>query len=316
MDETFKEKLAGKLSTVDDQFGPGMFPPRVAGRVLHCDGDYLAYYCSGNDETLSGVARNNLLNRIETTRVLSGSDQVLLHLSAPGCTKAHRFLIATVKPYQGQRSDTKPKNWQFLRDFMTRYEGPAFTTKQWMTREADDGMAYHAAIRDIVISTRDKDMRMLPGTHVDWESYALVSVPRGSFDVLGYSGLQYGHKWFWLQMLQGDAADHIPGLPKFIQNGKEKPIGEKTAATFLKSAKCNEDAYAIVSALYKSYYTDWADRMAEQAGLLWLRTDAEASIKNIGSIFPPDPEFTAALDRLQTRVEVELNALSSFNGQG
>lgn len=290
-------------------------PEPVAGRVLHIDGDYLAYYCSGKDETLSGQARRNLLDRIETTRVMAGCDSVVVHLSSPGCTKAHRFIIATVKPYQGQRTGTRPKNWQYLREFMTHYEGHAFKTKTWATREADDGMAFNAYKNPIVISTRDKDMRMLPGKHVSWESYALIDVPIGCFSVVGCDGLQYGHKWFWLQMLQGDTADNIPGLERFVQNGKEIKIGDATAAKFLATSTDNLSAYLTVKALYRSYYSDWADRIAEQAGLLWLRTDAAASIGNVLSILPADPEIIEAVRRLELRVTEGINALSRINGQ-
>lgn len=292
-----------------------VLPTAVAGLVLHIDGDYLAYYCSGSDETLSGQARRNLLNRIETTRVMAGCDSVVVHLSSPGCSKAHRFIIATVKPYQGQRHTRKPKNWEYLREFMTHYEGHAFRTKTWATREADDGMAFNAAKGLVVISTRDKDMRMLPGLHVSWDSMAIIEVPVGAFDVVGVDGLQYGHKWFWLQMLQGDTADNIPGLERFVQNGKEIKIGDATAAKFLATSTDNLSAYLTVKALYRSYYSDWADRIAEQAGLLWLRTDAAASVGNILSILPADPELIEAVHRLELRVVEGINEIGRINGQ-
>lgn len=291
------------------QFGAGRFPATVPKRVLHIDGDYLAYYCSGNDECEPGRARQNALGRIETTRQLAGAESVVLHLSAAACTKANRYLIATVKPYQGQRTGRKPKNWAYLREVLENYDGPKFRPKLWMTREADDGMAYCAAIADVAISTRDKDMRMLPGVHINWMTLELITVPRGAYDIVGSDGLQYGRKWFYLQLLQGDTADNIPGLPKLF--GKQ--CGEAGASKYLGSTTCAEQAYDLIQTAYTGHYgSGWADALVEQAALLWLRTDAQAAIANVSEAFPPDIHITRALERLQARVTTGLNALSKI----
>jgi DNA polymerase-1 len=275
--------------------------------VLHFDGDYAAYYCAGNDECEPGQARHNAFGRIETTRLLTGSESVVVHLSAPGCTKANRYLIATVKAYQGQRSGRKPKNWEYLREVLEHYEGPKFRPKVWVTREADDGVAYCAAINDIAISTRDKDFRMLPGLHINWMTWERTEVPRGAYDVAGTDGLQYGLKWFYLQLLQGDTADNIPGLPKLF--GKQ--CGEATARAYLNETASREDAYDLVQTAYADFYgTVWADALVEQAALLWLRTDAQASIANVSEAFPDCPHIKRALERLEARVTTELNVIS------
>ncbi|WP_320535307.1 phosphodiesterase [Robbsia andropogonis] len=302
------EKIA-RAAQESPQFGKGTFPGLVAGRVLHLDGDYMAYFCAGNDDTLPGRARSNAMERIETTRIMSGSESVVVHLSASGCSKAHRYLIATVKPYQGHRNGRKPKNWLYLREVLEHYEGPRFRPKVWTTREADDGMAYCAAKGDIVISTRDKDMRMLPGLHINWISQILTEVPRGAYDVIGADELQYGLKWFYLQMLQGDTADHIPGLPKLFGQA----CGDARAEKYLAGTTCKEEAYDRVQAAYAGHYGDrWPDALVEQAGLLWLRTDAQASIGNVAEAFPACPHISGALERLQSRVETQLSDLAAI----
>jgi DNA polymerase-1 len=324
MNEALRAKIA-QAAEAKPQFGPGTFPALVTGRVLHLDGDYLAYFAAGNDECLPGQARQNAFGRIETTRLLTGSESVVLHLSASGCTKAHRYLIATVKPYQGQRSGRKPRNWQYLREVLEHYEGPKFRPKVWVTREADDGMSY-CAYQDanrrrlsaeefakvlVAVSTRDKDMRMLPGLHINWMTWERTEVPPGAYDVQGEDGLQYGLKWFWLQLLQGDTADHIPGIPKLF--GKQ--CGEAGAEKYLAGTTCTEDAYDRVQTAYAAHYgTDWADALVEQAGLLWLRTDAQASIANIAEAFPPCPHINRALERLQQRVTTGINELQKIKG--
>lgn len=285
-------------------------PSPVEGLVVHVDGDYCAYFCSGNDDTDAGTARRILLNKLEQLQRVSGATSCIVHMTDPASRKGERYLAATLKPYQGQRkAGRKPRNWAMLREFMSDYDGHKFRTKNWLEREADDGIAYvahHAALHNsrAVIATADKDMRMLPGTHVVWATRQLVEVPFNAYEVAGPDGKTYGHKFFWLQCLMGDSADHIPGLPKYKNaGGKLVPIAEKTAELMLGGTESNTDAFLIVRELYRSYYEDaWADALAEQMSLLWLRTDRHASIKNFLNVCPQDGEMNAAAVRLESRV--------------
>lgn len=255
------------------------YPDVVLGRVVHIDGDYLAYQAAGNDDTAPGIARLNALDAIERFRRWAGAETAVVHLTAPGCHKAYRYLLATVKPYQGQRSGRHPKNWQFLRDFLSSPNHPQFRSVVWTDREADDGIAYCAqAAADAgkvgAIAAKDKDMRMLPGLHLDWSIPSIRTLVRpGEYQVIGENGLMYGHSWFWHQMLMGDSADHIPGLEKYV-NEKGNPVncGEKTAEKLLSGINNDEAAYFIVANAYEAYYgMSWDLRFIEQAGLLWLR---------------------------------------------
>lgn len=282
------------------------FPVVIPGRALHLDGDYLAYFAAGKDDTEPGRARRAAFDRIEMTRLRTGCDSVTMHLSASGCTKADRYVIATVKPYQGQRSGKKPRNWAYLREVFEHYEGPLFRPKIWQQREADDGIAYCAETADIVIATRDKDMRMLPGLHINWMTNELTHVPRGAWDVTGTDGLQYGLKWFYLQLLQGDTADNIPGVPKL--NGVS--CGDARATKYLAGVPSRDAAYARIATAYGEHYgSGWADALAEQAALLWLRTDAQASLRNVLTAFPECPDLRDAILRLESRVIKELTDL-------
>lgn len=265
---------------------PEARPDVVSGRTLLVDGDYLAYYAAGNDETSPGRARQNALEKIEAFKVLSGSDKVVIHLTDQSSNKGGRYEVATVKPYQGQRnSGRKPKNWRSLRDWLETYSGSAFKVKTWTDREADDGMAYHARVLGVqlaVVATADKDMRMFPGIHIDWHSYDLTVLDHRDFRLVGGNGKLYGKAWFWQQVLQGDTADNIPGLEGFIKpNGKVGKIGEKTAEGFLAGADDVYKALDVVVPLYQGYYQEsWAERLAEQAILLWMRDDMKADIQN------------------------------------
>lgn len=279
-------------------------PSPTEGLVAHVDGDFCAYNCAGSDDTDPGQARRNLLAKLDSIKFASGATAVVVHLTDRASTKGERFLAATVKPYQGQRnSGRKPKNWDVLREYMETYEGDKFRVKNWMTREADDGIAYvahHAAQAGklAVICTADKDMRMLPGRHVVWKTRQLVEVPFNAFEVIGQDGNVYGHKWFWLQMIQGDTADNIPGIPL---------KGEVFAAKMLHNVQDNLHAYLAVSVAYHDKYgDDWADRFVEQAALLWLRTDRHAELLDFLTVIPSPAQevLGAACTRLCDRVAI------------
>lgn len=280
----------------------------VEGQPLHIDGDYMAYYCAGNDDTSPATARENCIDRIERALFVSGSTRPIVHLSDRACDKGLRFLIAEAKPYQGQRDGgRKPKNWDVLRDWMETYEGNRFEVKNWIDREADDGMAYvcEAAAhinRPAALLTADKDMRMFAGLHIVWKTFEMVEVPTGTFDIT-HDGKQYGHKWFWLQMLHGDTADNIPGLPR---------VGEVAATKALSGVKNNQQAYEVVRDFYINKMGDrYADYFVEQAALLWMRTDKSARVLNFMTI--PGVEFAIdierAASRMRDRVHKERDAL-------
>lgn len=309
--------------------------PVTPGLVVHIDGDYLAYYASGNDDTTPGEARNNALDLISHFTSRIGADSAVVHNTAKGCHKGERYLCATVKPYQGQRSsDRRPKNHAYLQDFLQGYEGELFRTKNWSTREADDGIGAcaHFAIGKAPgyagIATADKDMRMLPGAHINWRSGAVTRVMPGDYDVIGEDGKQYGLKWFFIQLLMGDQADNCPGLEKYQDesNGKLKNCGEKTAEKLLAHCKTTDEACAEVIRLYALGYPDQPldyamDRFCEQACLMWMRLDQHAHVTDfahhtgfsrINNAF--DRHVWAAVERLEKRIadaRKQIDALGS-----
>lgn len=289
-------------------------------RVCHIDGDYLAYYASGSADTQAGATRFIVKNKIETFTEMSGASRALVHLTMAGSTKAERFLIATVKGYQQQRTGSaKPKNWACVREYLETAPYVTWETSRWVDREADDALALAAySARDpcitVVHATKDKDMRMLPGVHLSWSDYTLTSVPRGCYELVGpYDGLVYGTKWFWLQCLQGDGADNIPGLESY--DGKN--VGDVTAARMLAGTTCDGEAYDVVSHAYQSTYGFplWADRFVEQAALLWLRTTTHAPLNDMLRVVPANPAILGALIRLEHRVRKDRATLNQHYAQ-
>ncbi|WYW04125.1 RNaseH [Pseudomonas phage vB_PpuP-Luke-3] len=300
-------------------------PDVVKGRVLSLDGDYLAYFMAGNDDTDIGTARRNALSRIIQFKEMSGSEKCILNLTASGSNKALRYLIATVRPYQANRDgSTRPKNWAALRDFLESYDGDVFKPNIWTDREADDGMAllqthYHdRGLGHLIVScTRDKDMRQYGGLHLGWVDFILVEVKWKEFRWYDHDEKLYGTCWLWEQSLQGDSVDGIPGLPKYIKpNAKMGLMGEKTAAKLLADCKNDQEAFEVVAVLYGGFYLGlWGEMLAEQLMLLWLRRDAKADPLNFLSNLALDKttdnykELEAGAKTIMTRVNAALEAV-------
>lgn len=246
--------------------------PTVPGLVGHMDGDLLAYFAGTAPS--AGAVRMAINSRVARLKKVSGCESVVIHVTCGSSHKGERYLLAESKPYQGNRKKAqKPANWQFARDYITDHKADLFKVKTWTTREADDGMAfitnYHAERGTLLpIMAKDKDMRVFPGHHFDWDSWDCTTVNLGDYEVWGSNGLLYGSKFFWYQMIAGDDADHIPGLPR---------CGPKAADDTLEGTTCNADAYAAVAALYARRLGEgWERYLCEQASLLWMRQDRHA----------------------------------------
>lgn len=248
----------------------------VPGRVLFVDADMLCYQCGGNDDTDVATSRRILKSKIDLFMEASGAERLVLGLTGDGSTKGDRAVIAYTKPYQGQRKGHKPKNWQYLRNYIA--DGLAGPVKVVLDREADDLAGFVAEqYRDkAVLCSRDKDFRMLPGWHLNWDTYELVHVPADQWCVEA-GGKVYGLKWWAIQMLWGDAADNIPGLPRhpdFMRG-----VGEAAANKLLAFANDHISAVDAVHSAYKAWWdAEWADRFAEQASLLWIRRGQRAEL--------------------------------------
>ena len=145
--------------------------------------------------------------------------------------------------------------------------------------EADDEMGIYQLEatregRDTTICSRDKDLRIIPGYHYSWECGKQTAIGPEYTDELGRLGkrengsvLGYGTLFFYYQMLVGDSADNIPGLPRY---------GTVAAYNTLEGCESIQDAYRRVRDLYKEKLGDDAkDYFLEQADLLWIRQDRD-----------------------------------------
>lgn len=258
-------------------------------RTLLVDGDGLAYTCAGSDECPSGQARANLITKIKQGVAASGSTDVEILLTASGSTKGGRYAVARAKPYQGQRdSSRRPVNWRYLRDILET-GGVPYRVTQTRDLEADDLFGIRVSqlgAENVVIHTADKDMRMLPGWHLSWVDNVMHWHDPGMWWSVSEDKL-YGHAWFWHQMLHGDTADNIPGLPWYLGDpyktgplrGQPRQVrcGPKsTAVQGLLACGGDDTAMHYVLNFYRQCYGDRAVvNLLEQAVLLWMRRNPD-----------------------------------------
>jgi DNA polymerase-1 len=315
--------LAAELEQAQPQSNGPM--EMIPGRVLLADGDGLAYYCAGKDGEVSpGEAKAKLVDKLQSAARACGAEYIRILLTSRGSHKGYRYAVARSKPYQGQRVDSRrPQNWQFLRELM---ENGGLTSLDMQVEsthiaEADDLFSkYLATGGDYVCYTQDKDMQMCYGWHLDWLSHILFKVEQGQWYTYANDKV-WGRAWFWSQILHGDGADNIPGLPFYTDGsitktgpnkGKVKEIKVGVSAEPVKALHTyvsDMGALLVVKELYQSCYRErWLVELLEQGILLWMRTDIQASVFDVvvkGNPLHPlttHELYPAARDEIMLRV--------------
>lgn len=284
-------RFAAAIAAAAEQAPQAGSVETVPGRLLLADGDGLCYYCAGKDDTAPGQARINLIDKLRSAASACGAERIKVLLTSRASHKGFRFAVARVKPYQGHRDGKqRPRNWEYLRTLLETGDLPQDIEIEFTTiAEADDLFSrYEAAGADCVSYTQDKDMQMVPGLHLDWLSHRLFNVPRGTW-AMTVDEKVYGRRWFWMQMLHGDQADNIPGLPWYkdgsiTKSGPNKgkvteiKCGPAAAEHLLRNLSSDHQCAMHLPSVYETCYGDrWLVEMLEQGILLWMRTDAASS---------------------------------------
>lgn len=209
----------------------GKEPPKlVNGRVCHIDADFTAYIvaCDTVAELRGekpmrdmGTKRAQVKDFAEMIARQAGAEKYVLHITPSASTKGGRADQVVQQEYQASRADKEaPRDLAAIRGYM----GENLPCVVHMDQEADDGLAqanYNAEDRNLsVIASKDKDLRMVPGLHLNMDKYELVEVPHGDFGYLEVDDTKstkkvvgYGPAFFFAQCIMGDQADWIKGLP-------------------------------------------------------------------------------------------------------
>lgn len=182
------------------------------------------------------------------------------------------------KTYKGGRKVEKPFHYYNLLAYMlSSYD--CVVSRDGL--EADDLMCIEQISRldeaDTIICSRDKDLRQCHGWYYSWEVGKQASIgplfiegvgdltPKWKATKTGKSidkMLGTGPKFFYYQMLVGDAVDNIAGLYGY---------GPAFAYNLLRGCSTERECYEAVAECYKKEHGDsWKDKITTQAHLLWL----------------------------------------------
>lgn len=234
------------------------------------DGDILTYRVGfATQKMVDGVLQvepvHHAYHLIKTNimKIINGAklDSYKLYLTANDKSN-YRFDIAKTQPYKGNRVAPKPVHYQALRDYMVDHWGAEVISG----READDamGIAQMQGQGKTIICGIDKDLLMIPGLHYNFVSdiHYRFEDPGELFKHKRGKILGGGLKFFYAQMLMGDAADNIPGL---------KGVGPIKALEMLDKLDTEEQMLYTVRKAYEK--KDVLDRFEEVADLLWIQRE-------------------------------------------
>lgn len=174
-----------------------------------------------------------------------------------------RYDIAKQSPYKGTRKSRKPFHFKNIENYLCF----RWNCKVLNGIEADDMLAVRQrelGNKSIIIS-RDKDLRMVNGWHYGYECGKQGEFGPFLVDGIGEidkKGRGYGSKFFWAQMLMGDATDNIVGCRK---------RGKIFAFNKLNELYTIDEMATTVAECYMEIYGDeWKEIMLEQGRLLWM----------------------------------------------
>lgn len=314
--------------------------PIHKGRVLQDDADFHCYECCDLDETANENFQR-LKKHIDYKRQMAGAEFVNVHITLG--LKGGREQMASVQPYQEKRDNHRdPKIKERvaeLRNMLANYKTPTTKPVVNLFQEADDSLAQfqlkqikeHGVLSSVILSG-DKDLWMVEGLHCDPKTGRM-------YRVAGYGKTEYrevgnvepklvgeGTSWFWHQMLIGDKADRIPGLPmisgrlaeRYLPNKKPNPkrkalsCGEARAVAILNGVTTEVEAARRVLEAYTDHYGVEAHEMLlEQAFLLWMRRtpkilDVCTYLAEVGLPIKPTARQLARLDKYKALVKIQM----------
>lgn len=192
----------------------------------------------------------------------------------------YRNEIAVTHPYKGQRHAPKPYHWSTVGDILREDYG-AYTVHG---AEADDALSIFGRMDPdgTVIASRDKDLRIVPCYHYSWkcgEAQPEVPVHRveklgwvaaKAYNSGGYKLVGEGLKFFYGQVLSGDAIDNYKGCPS---------CGPKKAAEALSNCSNEIELFEATLRVYSEKLgpEKGLQLLIENARLAWLLDDAEVT---------------------------------------
>lgn len=112
--------------------------------------------------------------------------------------------------------------------------------------EADDVCCVLHQRYNCTLAGIDKDLLQSPGLHYNYRTFTFTNVSQfGDLYILHGKVFSSGKRKLYMQLLEGDRSDNIPGIPG---------IGPKKAYNLLKDCKSEQELTEVVIGEYMRYY--------------------------------------------------------------
>lgn len=265
-----------------NELGAQLESPATSDTVLLLDSDQHIYKAASTVKRLDTAIRR-FYQLVLEEKFYTNAKEVRAYITPSDNFKCGRFLLPTVKPYQGQRATREeiplkaPLKAHLIAN-PDEYAAQGIEIIFDYQQEADD-----LIIADSIafgerglVSSFDKDMNLCRGPKWNPElgtvstiedAYGWVEYDKSRGKVIGH-----GTSFFFAQMLMGDSADNVKGILKL----NDKNCGPKGAYEFLSEFKTEaKAANAVVRA-----YAQINQNFLAEAECLWLRRSADDSAFN------------------------------------
>lgn len=256
--------------------------PPVSDKVLLLDADQ-AIYKAASTVKRPDTAIRRFYQMVLEDKFYTNCKEVRAYITPSDNFKHGRFLLPTVKPYQGQRAvrEEIPLKAPLKAHLIANpheYAAQGIEIIFDYQAEADDRIIEDSIVfgdRGLV-SSFDKDMNLCRGPKWNPElgtidtidnEYGWIDYDKGKGKIIGH-----GTAFFFAQMLMGDSADNVKGI--ITLNGKS--CGPAKAYEFLKDfTDSTNAARAVVQA-----YAETNQNFLAEAECLWLRRSPTDSAFN------------------------------------
>lgn len=217
------------------------------------------------------------------------------YISAATGAEVFRHKVATLKKYKGARAGRKPTHLEAVRDYAL---SKSFIKQVPSYLECDDYVQAYAQKKGETgqLLSLDKDALTAVGCWVLNTNYfdeAIFSDPEtlGFIEKSGDNVRGVGYLFLLGQMVMGDTADSVTGVPKagkakaleVLTPFNNKPVSELPDA-LLEVAKLYKKAYGD-NHTYKHWETGesitrgWYEMMLEQGQLLWMLKSSKDNVE-------------------------------------
>jgi len=267
----------------------GLIDYEVVDKTLLIDGDIVIYqpcciFNEDDDQSRRMIAKY-VNKKIEDLMEAAGCNSYIMFV-----TTNYNFRDHLVDDYKFNRDTVeRPVNLAWAKQWGVKNLNTHYV--KWM--EADDLLGTHQTDNTVIWSL-DKDLRQVPGEHLDEETRKVVTITKnGSLKkevILKPDGKVKKTKFhftgdigLYFQMLTGDTTDWIVGcgvrVPKKYKSGAKKGqdyvaregVGPGAAYDMLVKSGSVEAALKVVIHQYALRFKDaWQEKLETQANLLFM----------------------------------------------